>query len=75
MLIWLNLRSHTGGREWVKYLCKVGSKVILMLPILQMQIGTVLNSLSPSNIASKCSFKLFYGQISFIVLVPGLQFS
>ena len=36
-----------------------------------MQICTVLNSLSPSNNASKCSHKLGCGKISFAVLVPG----
>ena len=35
-----------------------------------MQICTVLNSLSPSNNASKCSHKLSYGNISFAVLIP-----
>ena len=37
-----------------------------------MQICTVLNALSPSNKASKCSSKLCYGKISFIAGVPEL---
>ena len=37
-----------------------------------MKICTRLNSLRPSNNASKSSHKLCYGKISFIVLVPGL---
>ena len=36
-----------------------------------MQICTVLNSLCPTNNVSKCSRKLCYGKISFIVLVLG----
>ena len=45
--------------------------VIVMLSLWQMQIWTVLNSLSPSNNASKYSHKLCYSEISFIVLLPG----
>ena len=40
-----------------------------------MQICTVLNSRSPSNNASKCSRKLCYGKIGFIVFVPGSSVS
>ena len=35
-----------------------------------MQMSNVLNSLSPSNIASKCCRKLCYGKISFALLIP-----
>ena len=38
-----------------------------------MQLCTVVKSLSPSNNESKCSRKLCYSKISFIVLVPGMS--
>ena len=41
-----------------------------MLPIPADAKMYFLNSLSPSFNASKCIYKLCYGKISFVVLVP-----